>query len=288
MARHATPLDVTDQPLDPRTEYEEIGRRTAAIDFPWDTRRAYELALLKTFAVPSSSRLLASTGEFTKRTAKRHDDTVAIVASLGLYGLNSEQGRRALRIMNKAHAVYNIDDAEHRYTLARFVLEPIAWNQRFGWRPLTQNEKQAGFHFWMEVGRRMAVTELPETLSELEHEAEVFEQKHVSYDPANRRLLDAVLASRTQGLGIAGQAMARAMVAAQLDDRYRQAFALKRPPPWFRHSLRTTLSVKAAAVRQIPRRKRPAPMPTLRTYPNGLDWSEVGPAHARNGSSQTP
>lgn len=281
MTHRAGPLDATAEPLDPRTDYEAIGRQAAAYDFPWDTRRAYELALLKTFAVPTSSRLLAATGEFTERTAKRHDDTVAIVAALGLHGLDSPEGRQALRIMNKAHTAYAIDAAEYRYTLARFVLEPIAWNRRFGWRPLTDDEQQAGFHFWMEVGRRMAVPGLPETLPALERESQAFERAHVHYDPANRRLLDAVLASQTRGWGTAGQKTARTIVAALLNDQYREAFALTRPPQWVRATLHKTLNWKAAAVRRLPRRKRPAPMPALRTYPGGVDWNRVGPAHAR-------
>ena len=37
--------------------------------FPWDTTRALELALLKTFCIPSISSLLHQTGEFEHRLA---------------------------------------------------------------------------------------------------------------------------------------------------------------------------------------------------------------------------
>lgn len=266
--------------LDPRTDFEVIGRHAAAIEFPWDTRRAYELALLKTFAVPSSSRLLAATGEFTERTAKRHDDTVAIVAALGLHGLDSPQGRRALRIMNQAHAAYRIPAEEYRYTLARFVLEPIDWNHRYGWRLLADDEMQAGFHFWMEVGRRMAIPGLPATLADLKRESEAFERTHVHFDPANRRLLDAVLQSRTEPWGAAGRLAAKTAVAALLDDRYRTAFGLNPPPKPVHLALRASLKAKAAVVVRLPRRRTPVPLPRLKTYPEGIDWERVGPRRA--------
>ena len=42
------------------------------------------------------------------------------------------------------------------------VFEPIRWKARFGWRPLMETEKLAPFYFWREVGRRMAIKDLPD------------------------------------------------------------------------------------------------------------------------------
>ena len=47
------------------TEAETIVRRMACHDFAWDTERAMEFALFRTYAVPAISGLLARTGEFT-------------------------------------------------------------------------------------------------------------------------------------------------------------------------------------------------------------------------------
>ncbi|MFM7515211.1 MAG: hypothetical protein ACKO3F_18005, partial [Cyanobium sp.] len=54
--------------------------------FPWDLTRSLELALLKTFCVPSISGLLAQTGEFLQRPRKRYDDTGLMVAELLRHG----------------------------------------------------------------------------------------------------------------------------------------------------------------------------------------------------------
>ncbi len=59
---------------------EATAHRLAGELFSWDLNRALELALLKTFCVPSISGLLARTGEFEQRPRKRYDDTGLMLA----------------------------------------------------------------------------------------------------------------------------------------------------------------------------------------------------------------
>jgi hypothetical protein len=44
---------------------------------------------------------------------------------------------------------------------AGFILEPIRWNRRFGWRCMTESEKLAWFWFWFwfwrQVGERLPI-----------------------------------------------------------------------------------------------------------------------------------
>jgi hypothetical protein len=259
--------------LDPRRDAQRVARLSAGVDFPWDTRRAYELALLKTFAVPSSSRRLAASGRFLRRTAERHDATVAIVASLGLHGYDSPQGRAALRAMNLAHRAHAIPADEYRYTLSLFVLEPLRWNARFGWRPLDPVEREAGFRFWIEVGRRMAIPGLPPDLAALERESRDFEAQRIGYDPANRRLLDASLELATRralppALRPPARPLARRAVTALLEPRFVDAFGLSAPTPAERTALHAALRARAALVRRSPRRSRPVGVPRLPTAPD--------------------
>ncbi len=287
MARRSTVLDEIAS-LDPGRDHQRIARLSAGVDFPWDTRRAYEIALLKTLAVPSSSRLLVATDEFIERTAKRHDDTVAIIATLGLMGYDSPQGREALRIMNRAHRAYVIPAEEYRYTLALFALEPIRFNARFGWRPLLEVERQAGFEFWRAIGERMNIPDVPVDLAAMETEAAAFERDHVGYDPANRRLLDATVAEivrRTLPLSSAARGWAERAVLwglpPLLGERSTEAFGL---PPATQASLRLVegaLRARSAARRLAPARSEVARLPHLPTYPDGVQWADVGPPHAR-------
>jgi hypothetical protein len=268
--------------LDPQHDAQRIARLSAGVDFPWDTRRAYELALLKTFAVPASSRLLAATGEFVERTAKRHDDTVAVIATLGLRGYDSPEGRAALRAMNRAHRGYAIPADEYRYTLSLFVLEPLRWNARFGWRPLDPVERDAGFHFWREVGRRMAIDDLPGTLDEMEAESRAFEAERVGFDPANRELLEAsvgLVLTRAR-VPAALRPVAERALHALFDERTLAAFGLDVPRPAVRNAVETALRVRGAVASRFPARRRVVDVPSLPTHPGGIDWDRVGPDRA--------
>ena len=80
--------------------------------------------------------------------------------------------------MNRIHGRFAIANEDFLYVLSTFVFEPIRWNARFGWRPLTEEEKLATFHFWREVGRRMAIKEIPESYDEFERYNEDYERRH--------------------------------------------------------------------------------------------------------------
>ena len=275
--------------LDPEHDAQRVARLSGGVDFPWDTRRAYELALLKTFAVPSSSRLLTATGELTERTAKRHDDTVAVIATLGLHGYDAPEGRAALRAMNRAHRGHAIPMEEYRYTLSLFVLEPLRWNDRFGWRALSMVERRAGLVFWREVGRRMGIADVPDDLGALEAESRAFEARQVGFDPANRRLFDAVLALQVRRARLPAAVLpgARAAVAALLDEPMRAAFALDRPSAALERSVTGALRLGASLARRRPARRTPVGVPRLASHPGGIAWERVGPHRPARASSRS-
>ena len=57
-------------------------KHLATVVFPWDIERSLELALYRTYAIPSISALLAQTGEFTHRPRKRYDDTELLLSEV--------------------------------------------------------------------------------------------------------------------------------------------------------------------------------------------------------------
>ena len=78
MSRYAILEEI--KKLDPVTQHERIVFLSTCFDFPFDTTRALEFALFRTFAVPGISGLLDHTGEFQKRAQRRYDDTDLIVS----------------------------------------------------------------------------------------------------------------------------------------------------------------------------------------------------------------
>src|SRR6188474_1494312 len=138
--------------LDPVADHQRIAYLDACFEFPWDTTRSLELALFRAFGVAKGSALLAETGEFTERTQKRYDDTVLMLSEMLEHGYDSPRGRAAMRQMNRLHGHYAIPNDEFLYVLSTFIYEPIRWITRFGWRPMVEQEKQATFYFWVEIG----------------------------------------------------------------------------------------------------------------------------------------
>jgi len=120
----------------PRSRKQRIVFLSTRCDFPFDTTRALELALFRTYGVPSISGLLDRTGEFQHRPDKRYDDTDIVVSELMEWGYESERGKRALRRMNQLHGRFQIANDDFLYVLSTFIFEPIRWNRKFGWRQM--------------------------------------------------------------------------------------------------------------------------------------------------------
>ena len=267
--------------LDPMRDYEEIARLDACYEFPFDTTRALEFALFRTFASPSISAVLDSTGEFAKRAQRRYDDTDLILSELLEEGLDSEPGRTAQRRMNRLHGAYAISNDDFVYVLSTFVFEPIRWNERFGWRPLTEKERLASFYYWCEVGRRMAIREIPATMDELERLNIAYERTRFRYSESNRRVGEA-----TREMFLAWflprllRPLGRPFIHAVLDDALLDAFGWRHPPAWLRTAVTGALRMRGRVARLLGPRPRPRLRTHMRhrTYPRGYRVDELGPA----------
>lgn len=175
-----------------------ICRRLAGYTFPWDITRSLELALLKTFCVPSISGLLARSGEFGQRPRKRYDDTGLMVAELLRHGPASASGEAVIERMNRIHASFAISDHDYLYVLSTFVCEPIRWLARYGWRALHPEEEEALFRFWRLVGERMGIKAIPATLAELTAFNQDVEGRVFADAPTNREVANATRAMLLQ------------------------------------------------------------------------------------------
>lgn len=266
--------------LDPVEDHERIVRLDACYEFPWDTARSLELALFRTFAVPSIGELLDSTGEFTQRTRKRYDDTDLLLSSFAEAGYDSEEGRRAIRRMNRIHGRFAIANDDLLYVLSTFVFEPVRWNERFGWRPLVEVERQATFRFWREVGRRMAIRDVPETYEAFERFNVDFERERFAFSEGGRRVADATL--RMFARGVPG---ARRALCAVLDEPLLTALRLERPTRAERRIAAAALRARSAVVRRLPPRRRPRIRTALRrpSYPRGWTIEQLGPGQLDGG-----
>ena len=265
--------------LDPERDAQRIVYLDTVYEFPFDTTRSLEFALFRTFGSPAVSSLLDTTGEFAARAQKRYDDTDLILSTIAESGYDSEEGRRAIRRMNRLHGRFEIANRDFLYVLSTFVYEPIRWNARFGWRPLVEQEKLAAFHFWREIGRRMAIKEIPESYDELE-------RYNVEYERANFRFADSnarvARASRDMFLawfpGVPKRLGAYA-IAALMDEPLREALGFPAPPRPLARTVALALRGRGLAVRFLPPRRRPKLRTQLRrrSYKTGWRLEALGP-----------
>src|SRR2546421_12094898 len=103
--------------LDPERDCQRIVYLDTVYEFPFDTTRSLEFALFRTFGSPSVSSLLDSTGEFAARAQRRYDDTDLILSTVAESGFESEDGRRAIRRMNRLHRRFATRDDEFSLSL---------------------------------------------------------------------------------------------------------------------------------------------------------------------------
>jgi hypothetical protein len=173
--------------------------------------------------------LLDRTGEFAQRAQKRYDDTDIIVSELMEHGYESERGRRALQRMNELHGRFAIANDDFRYVLSTFIYEPIRWNERFGWRPMCENERLAMFWFWRAVGERMSIHDVPADFAGFEHFNRDYERTHFRFAETSQRVGDA---TRDMFVGWFPKPFAplvRSSIYALLDDSLIEAFGFPKP-----------------------------------------------------------
>ncbi len=179
--------------MDPATDFAAIYRIMATLEFPWDMNQSLGLALYRTYAVPSIGELLGRTGEFTERVQKRYEDTGLILDAVLEHGFASATGRAAIRRMNQMHGAYPISNDDLRYVLSTFVVVPIRWMDRHGWRPFTETERVASTNYYRELGRHMGIRDIPATHGEFAALLNAYEERHLGHSPGGRAVSDATL-----------------------------------------------------------------------------------------------
>ncbi|MFF1545945.1 oxygenase MpaB family protein [Streptomyces sp. NPDC058291] len=265
--------------LDPHEDACEIYRLTATYEFPWDVTRALELALYRTYAVPSIGRLLAQTAELTDRAQKRYDDTSLLLDAVVEHGFDSEQGRTAVRRINRMHRSYDISNDDMRYVLCTFVVTPKRWIDAYGWRRLSRHEIVACSVYYRTLGQRMGIKGIPETYEEFEDCLDAYEEAHFGWDEGARRVSDATLALMASWYPRPLAPVLRRATLALLDESLLEAFRYAAPGPVTRAAVRSAVRARGRAVRLLPPRRTPhyaRQNREIKGYPNGYRLEELG------------
>jgi hypothetical protein len=265
--------------LDPQRDHVRMVHLLTGYEFPWDMVRALEVALMRTFASPRISALLARTGEFHQRGQKRYDDTAVIVAEFMQKGYDSPDGQRAIAQMNHIHGHFEIANEDYLYVLSTFVLDPIRWLDKYGWRKLTRSERDALFEFFRQVGLRMNLRDLPATLAELEQYASDYQAEHFRYEATNAHVAGATVRIMAGWYPKMFTPLVEAAVPALIDADMRRAFGYADPAPWLQTLLNGVLGLRAWLIKTFNFEPSPRTLANslIRTYRHGYVIEELGP-----------
>ncbi|MGZ5373377.1 oxygenase MpaB family protein [Aeromicrobium sp.] len=265
--------------LDPDKDYEQISRIIGNYEFPWDVQQALSLALFRTYAVPSIGRLLHDTDAFTENVQKRHDDTLLILFSIANEGLDSSDGRTAVRRMNQMHGSYDISNADMRYVLSAFVVTPTRWIEQYGWRKGIPAEELSAVRYYQRLGQLMGIKDIPETYEEFEELLDTYEAEHFVFDEKSLAVADATLQLFASFYPKPARKAANALLRSLMDDHLLEAFHYPKPSRPVVFLSRKLLRLRARIVALMPPRvspKRLEDFREVRSYPGGFRLEELG------------
>lgn len=267
--------------LDPERDHQRIMHLSFGHEFSWDSTRALEIALYRTYCVPSISRVLDRSGEFYRQTQRRYDDTAILIAEMCEWGYESGRGRQALERINWAHGHFNIENDDFLYVLSTFIFEPIRWIDAFCWRRLCRNERLGYYYFWREVGKRMGIRDIPPSYDAFEAWAAKYEAAQFRFAESNRKIGSSTRDLFASWFPRLVTPVVHYSIYALLDDAMLEAFGFPKPLPLTRPILRAGLKMRGWFVRWLPPRRRPhffTDNPN-RTHPHGYAIEELGPPH---------
>jgi hypothetical protein len=264
--------------LDPQRDNQEIVALVGKYEYPWLLQKSLEFALFRTYAVPSVSALLAQTTQFERHGQRRYDDTALLIAEFSEFGYDSERGRAAIKQMNRLHHRFTISNDDYLYVLSTFIFVPRYWHEQFGWRTPTHHENLANYYFWCEVGKRMAIQNIPNTYEAYEAFHKQYEATHFRYTESNRKIADYTIDIFCAWYPSFLSPLIRQVVYTFMDEPLRVAFGYPKANLVLKTIVHGTLKLGAKLIRYMPARRTPYSLTQRpnRTYPNGYEVAKMG------------
>lgn len=275
-----------------------IQLRIAELDFPFTFEKSLQFALFRTYGIPSISKLLVQTSQFSEaRTAtKRYADTTVLLAEFLGYHPTNARSIEAIARMNYIHSQYQkpgknkIKDDDLLYTLALFAGEPTRWIDQYEWRKLEDFEKCAIGTFWKAIGDAMGIsyqklrsgTEGGEPwadglqwLEELNEWSAKYEERYMVPDIYNQKTAEQTVAILLYNLPKSAKPYGRKVVSALMDDRLRTAMMFEKPSKVFFILVSALFTVRKFFVRYF---MFPRPQ-FLRVHKTTYEPSQAGTYH---------
>ena len=263
--------------------YQKIVKYLADHDAPLDYLISGELAQLQTFAIPSISSLLQRTKQYQNNGIKRLDDTRAILTECLSDSVQSPRGEHMVKHLNWIHSHYDISNDDYLYTLALFIIEPVRWMETFGYRPLCEREKKAGYLAFKSLGHAMNITGIPESRDEFVAWYLNYRNQNMKFHIDNKLVTDGYIAAIKEMFPRLFRPIVRPMILTLINDpELLEATGQKAPLPLVQKLIRGFMAVRRRAQRYInPWQNKSFEGSYLgqyyKSYPSGYQGCPLGP-----------
>ncbi len=222
---------------------------------------------------------------------KRYDDSRFLIFKFLESGWDQKDGADAIRHINMLHSKYKIDNEQFVQALCVFLVAPVEWIDNFGWRKLTSIEKDAWYHFWINVGKLMEIRELP---TSIEHAAKILKTYYRNIKAPSKyakALGDSTLAVYVEKSPWYFKPFATTYYRSFYTDFLREAYQVEDLPAAVKYSVYSGIKLNSIVRRFL----SPSPFPyvinrqSLTTYGKGLPKvQDAGPSHIINQMKEQP
>lgn len=206
-------------------------------DFQFLGVKGLEFGFFRTYAIPTISKLLVHTKQLAgPNVLRRYDDTDLIVREMTENAPNSVRANLAVQRLNFMHGQYAISNIDYIYVLCIFVVEPIRWVNRYGFRRVHRKEVIASFVLWKDIGVKMGIKSIPDSYEAMEAFVDTYEEQKMEFVSSNRIIADATVGLLLSDVPAVLHPLGRRVIHALCDNRLRKAMGF--PSPFYLIPLR--------------------------------------------------
>jgi hypothetical protein len=262
--------------LDLETEFGEIARLFFS-DFRSAMLAMGFAGFLMTYASPRMSRILSATGELEHRVAKRVVDTSLLSGMVMAHGVRHSPGRDAARRVNAMHSRYDIHQEDFVAVGCDSALKAIELAEAFGWRPVTNKEREAVRRYFATVTRTFGGRDpFPQSVEAMQQFMARYAEAQYGFEPQNRRLAEATCDYYASLAPRPWRALFRKVLLSAVEPRIIRSCGLRPPSGVARWAGRLVLKVMARRD-PVPDNAQDQLAAFARTvYPKGYDISQLG------------
>lgn len=258
-----------------------IYRNMVLFDFKSEIHSGFFVSYYRNFAIPSTARTLAATGEMQSRPMKRVYDTSIVIHEIIANGFEHERSRAMIELLRRVHKGVPGTGEDFVYVLLTLLVLPLRYVDQHGWRRLTELEKQSATAFYAELGRRMGLEGVPATYAEAERFLDDYEARYLGPSPEGALLFDATVAAFESRIPVRLRRFTRTILALMMDKpEVAVALGLKPAPLVLRVPFNAVLQLRALKARLRPLPTEPIFVPgrmNVVAYPDGYTLDQIGP-----------